>query len=610
VQAGYANYTMQLQFFGHDDGRVRAVRTTPQSNPTALVYDYFLKDHLGNVRMVLTEEVRQNVYPAATLESIGSPSSAVDYERNNFYEINTAYVVDKSMATNIPTYNNNNGFDYNHGSLSSTQRMSTASQKLYRLNSTAAKTGMGMTLKVMAGDKLDIHGLSYYINTSAGGSQVPVESILSSFIAAPGSAAAGKITLAQTQTINPAGSALYSFMQDRPEAGIPKAYINYVFFDEQFKFAGGGYSRVNGTAGLKQHFSDLQNIQVPKNGYVYVYCSNETDQNVFFDNLQVIHTQGALMEETHYYPFGLTMAGISSKAAGRLENHQKFTGQILDADLGLNWYQFRYRTHDPQIGRFIQVDPLSSSYPHNSVYAYAENDVVNSIDIEGLERGPVRYMSPSFYTQQKRSYRQVNSFVPRVTSYRNSGSFIPNQSNFNPARPANIYEDFTPGTGEQHNGPFITRNNTIGQLCAKLTELVDDLKSQIERVNVTTDNIFSSNGKTTLSRVDIKWTNKEAEAKFNQAQGAYDNKVNEIRQEGNNRLPEPPGKNATSEEWRSYLQTMQTVMGEVSFQIALLGPSPTQQIINSTQQNTDFNRVNTTYTPLPEVGPAPQQRRQ
>lgn len=27
-----------------------------------------LKDHLGNVRMVLTEEVKQNAYPAATIE--------------------------------------------------------------------------------------------------------------------------------------------------------------------------------------------------------------------------------------------------------------------------------------------------------------------------------------------------------------------------------------------------------------------------------------------------------------------------------------------------------------------------------------------------------------
>jgi RHS repeat-associated protein len=79
------------------------------------------------------------------------------------------------------------------------------------------------------------------------------------------------------------------------------------------------------------------------------------------------------------------MAGISSKAAGRLENKLKFIHQPLDDDLGLNWYQFKFRNHDPQIGRFVQVDPLAAEYVHNSTYAYAENRVINSIDLEGLE---------------------------------------------------------------------------------------------------------------------------------------------------------------------------------------------------------------------------------
>ena len=38
--------------------------------PASFEYNYFVKDHLGNVRMVLTEEVKQDVYPVATLENV------------------------------------------------------------------------------------------------------------------------------------------------------------------------------------------------------------------------------------------------------------------------------------------------------------------------------------------------------------------------------------------------------------------------------------------------------------------------------------------------------------------------------------------------------------
>jgi RHS repeat-associated protein len=118
-----------------------------------------------------------------------------------------------------------------------------------------------------------------------------------------------------------------------------------------------------------------------------VYVSNESNNNVYFDNFQVLHERGPITEETHYYPFGLTMAGISSKALnGVAENKKKFTSQELNSDLDINWYEFRYRMMDPQIGRFMSVDPLCDSFPHNSTFAYAENDVIRSIDLEGLEK--------------------------------------------------------------------------------------------------------------------------------------------------------------------------------------------------------------------------------
>ena len=79
------------------------------------------------------------------------------------------------------------------------------------------------------------------------------------------------------------------------------------------------------------------------------------------------------------------MAGISYKSAGGMENKKKFVGQELDDDLGLNWYQFKWRNHDPQIGRFIEIDPLADKYVYNSTYAYAENRPIDGVDLEGLE---------------------------------------------------------------------------------------------------------------------------------------------------------------------------------------------------------------------------------
>ena len=100
----------------------------------------------------------------------------------------------------------------------------------------------------------------------------------------------------------------------------------------------------------------------------------------------MINENGTLLEETHYYPFGLTMKGISTGATGILHNKEKtFQNQQIDEDLDLNWVQFKYRNHDPQIGRFIEVDPLSDKYVHNSTYAFSENKVTAHVELEGLE---------------------------------------------------------------------------------------------------------------------------------------------------------------------------------------------------------------------------------
>ena len=82
-----------------------------------------------------------------------------------------------------------------------------------------------------------------------------------------------------------------------------------------------------------------------------------------------------------YYPFGLTFN--SSKREESLTNKFTFQGQEKQEETG--WYSFKWRNHDPAIGRFFNVDPLASSYVHNSPYAFSENKVIVHVELEGLE---------------------------------------------------------------------------------------------------------------------------------------------------------------------------------------------------------------------------------
>ncbi|MFX8254359.1 RHS repeat-associated core domain-containing protein, partial [Acinetobacter baumannii] len=86
------------------------------------------------------------------------------------------------------------------------------------------------------------------------------------------------------------------------------------------------------------------------------------------DNMKVSLTRGRIIEENHYYAYGLKIAGISSKKLGDvneggLGNKNLYNDKELFDDADLNWYDYGFRNYDPQIGRFTQLDPLTWDYP-------------------------------------------------------------------------------------------------------------------------------------------------------------------------------------------------------------------------------------------------------
>ncbi|MBS1920374.1 MAG: hypothetical protein JST17_08980, partial [Bacteroidetes bacterium] len=64
-----------LQFLPTEEGRIRF-----NIADSSLYYDYFLKDHLGNIRMVLTEQKDTAFYPAVTFEDANTTNEQVYYE--------------------------------------------------------------------------------------------------------------------------------------------------------------------------------------------------------------------------------------------------------------------------------------------------------------------------------------------------------------------------------------------------------------------------------------------------------------------------------------------------------------------------------------------------
>ncbi|MCW7755457.1 RHS domain-containing protein [Desulfobotulus sp. H1] len=88
-------------------------------------------------------------------------------------------------------------------------------------------------------------------------------------------------------------------------------------------------------------------------------------------------SSGAVVWEAKYESFGRAMVAGGT----RVKNPLRFPGQYEDEETGLHYNWWRY--YDPEVGRYLRVDPIGLEGGDVNLYGYAFSNPLNFIDPDG-----------------------------------------------------------------------------------------------------------------------------------------------------------------------------------------------------------------------------------
>ncbi|HEX8350065.1 MAG TPA: RHS repeat-associated core domain-containing protein [Hymenobacter sp.] len=165
--------------------------------------------------------------------------------------------------------------------------------------------------------------------------------------------------------------------------GVPKGYVRLLVFDADSNLVSQQTQQLSAAA-LNNYESLRLQVVVPQDGYVSAYVGNESNVDVYFDDVTVEHRPGLLVQENQYDPWGLNLVGVNYSSAGIKQlNQYQFGGKELQTDLGLNMQDYGWRLYDTQLGKWHGVDQLAHLYSSISPYSFTKNNPILFQEIDG-----------------------------------------------------------------------------------------------------------------------------------------------------------------------------------------------------------------------------------
>lgn len=354
-----------LNFVKHPEGRARWI-----ADSSKFKYDYFVRDHQGNVRTVVTEQATYG----RMLAHAGFEMSAANVEEALFTSIDAVRDMKPGGTPN----------DLMSAILNGSEP--------------GKEIGAAILVHVMAGDEINLKAYGYYENadtslmntyaTPAAMVGQLVNTLIGTNIISGEGGAVSTSTI--TNLLNSTNYAAYDAIKASiTDPNYPRTYLNCMVFDEEMNLLPEECQAVQLTGAPEDwHLMELPAVRANKNGFILQYLSNESAMPVALDHNYIIVSTGTLLEEQHYYPHGLVIN--AGQQSGTLKNKYLFETNELQTELGLQLSDFHARNYDQQIGRFTAIDPMAEHAGQDmlSPYHFVGNDPANYVDPLGLSRTP------------------------------------------------------------------------------------------------------------------------------------------------------------------------------------------------------------------------------